>query len=87
MIFPFKSYRKAGVSYGAKEEGYTLATRPSGGVCDGNLLAAAGLPVIDSLGVIGGEIHTSNEYMLLDSLVKRSRLVALFLHKLAVGTL
>lgn len=66
----------------AKEEGYTLETRPSGGICDGNILAAAGLPVIDSLGVIGGELHTSNEYMKIDSLVQRSRLVALFLLKL-----
>lgn len=67
----------------AKEEGYTLFHRPSGGVCDGNLLAEEGLPVIDTLGAIGGEIHTSNEYILIDSLVQRSRLVALFLIKLA----
>lgn len=67
----------------AKEEGYALINRPSGGVCDGNILAEAGLPVIDTLGAIGGEIHTSNEYILIDSLVERSRLVALFLIKLA----
>jgi len=71
----------------ACEEGYSLIQRPSGGVCDGNILRAAGLPVIDSLGVIGGNLHTSNEYMLIDSLVQRSRLVALFLLKLASGGL
>lgn len=63
----------------AKEEGYLLSHRPSGGVCDGNILAAEGLPVIDTLGVIGGDIHTSNEYMLIDSLTQRSRLVGRFL--------
>jgi glutamate carboxypeptidase len=70
----------------AKEEGYTLSLRPSGGVCDGNLLAEEGLPVIDTLGAIGGEIHTANEYIMIDSLVQRSRLAALFLIKLAVRT-
>lgn len=71
----------------AQEEGFALTHRPSGGVCDGNILAAAGLPVIDTLGVVGGDIHTSNEYMRLDSLVERSRLVSLFLIKLAEGAL
>lgn len=69
----------------AKEEGYSLSLRPSGGVCDGNILAEEGLAVIDTLGVIGGEIHTSNEYILIDSLVQRSRLTALFLIKLALS--
>lgn len=69
----------------AKQEGYELIYRASGGVCDGNILAAHGLPVIDTLGVIGAEIHTPNEYMRIDSLVSRARLVALFLMKLAAG--
>ncbi|HEV8050908.1 MAG TPA: hydrolase [Parachlamydiaceae bacterium] len=69
----------------AKDEGYTLIHRPSGGVCDGNILAEEGMPVIDTLGVIGGDIHTSNEYILIDSLVKRSRLIGLFLTRLATG--
>jgi glutamate carboxypeptidase len=71
----------------AKEEGYSLSHRPSGGVCDGNILAEEGVPVIDTLGAIGGEIHTADEYILIDSLVQRSRLVALFLIKLAAGEL
>lgn len=69
----------------ATEEGYELSCRPSGGACDGNLLSQAGLPIIDSLGVIGGGIHTSEEYVLLDSLTSRARLVCLFLIKLAAG--
>lgn len=71
----------------AKEENVNLEHRPSGGACDGNLLAAQGLPVIDSLGVIGNYIHTANEQMLISSLASRARLVALFLLKLACGEL
>ena len=59
--------------------------RESGGVCDGNILAAAGLPTIDTIGVRGGDIHTHHEYLLLDSLISRSKLSALFLMKLAEG--
>lgn len=69
----------------AQEEGEHLTHRPSGGVCDGNILADAGLPVIDSIGGIGGEIHTLNEYLILDSLVFRARLVARFLIHLTLG--
>ena len=63
----------------AQEEGYTLSCRPSGGVSDGNLIAQTGIPVLDTLGAIGGEIHTENEYLLLDSLTSRARLTARFL--------
>lgn len=61
------------------EEGLKLEYRPSGGVCDGNIIAEEGLPVIDTLGVIGGNIHTPEEYVLLDSLTSRTRLVTRFL--------
>lgn len=67
----------------AKEEGFNLEHRPSGGACDGNLLSAHGLPVIDSLGVIGSHIHTTDEQMVISSLVSRTRLITLFLLKLA----
>ncbi|MBS0621542.1 MAG: hydrolase, partial [Verrucomicrobia bacterium] len=55
--------------------------RESGGVCDGNNLAALGLPTIDSLGVRGGGLHSSTEYLEIPSLVERAKLVALFLKK------
>lgn len=71
----------------AQTEGYVLTQRPSGGVCDGNILAEEGMAVIDTLGAIGGNIHTKEEYILVDSLVQRSRLVALFLIRLATGSL
>lgn len=57
----------------------TIHWKPSGGCCDGNNLAAAGLTVIDSLGVRGDFIHTSDEYMLISSLVERAQLTAMIL--------
>ena len=68
-----------------KDLDINLEWKDSGGAADGNRLAAAGLPNIDSLGVLGNHIHSSNEYAILDSLVHRSQLTALFLMKLASG--
>lgn len=51
--------------------GQTLEVKPSGGCCDGNNLAAGGLPNIDSLGVSGGNIHSDQEYFKVSSLVPR----------------
>lgn len=42
--------------------GQTIAWSPSGGVCEGNNLHAAGLPNIDTLGVRGGLIHSPEEF-------------------------
>jgi glutamate carboxypeptidase len=68
-----------------RDLGLSLQWRPTGGACDGNNLAAAGLTTIDSLGVTGGDIHSSDEYILLDSLAERAKLTALLLMKLAAG--
>jgi len=65
--------------------GVPIAWKPTGGVCDGNRLAAAGLPTVDSLGVRGGNIHTDNEFVELASLTERAKLSALFLMRLAAG--
>jgi len=70
-----------------RELGLTIATRPTGGVCDGNKLAAAGLPTIDTLGVRGGGIHGPAEYLVVDSLAERAALVATLLGRLADGSL
>ncbi len=56
---------------------------PSGGCCDGNNIAATGVPVVDTLGVIGGKIHSSDEYIVTESLVERAQLSALLLMTLA----
>ncbi|MFQ5730283.1 MAG: hydrolase [Waddliaceae bacterium] len=65
--------------------GFDLDWKATGGVCDGNTLAGAGLPSIDTLGVVGGNIHTSEEYVIIDSLVERSKLTARFLMQIATG--
>jgi len=62
--------------------GIDITHKPTGGCCDGNNLAAAGLPNIDTLGVRGGAIHTEDEFILLDSLAERSKLSYLLLSKL-----
>jgi glutamate carboxypeptidase len=67
------------------ELGLTIQHKPSGGCCDGNNLAAAGLPNIDTLGVRGGNIHSHEEFMLVDSLTERAKLSALLLLKMADG--
>jgi glutamate carboxypeptidase len=64
-----------------------ITWRPSGGACDGNKLAAAGLPTVDTLGPRGGDLHSSTEYLRLDSLTERAKLTALLLMKLASGEL
>ncbi|HZK82925.1 MAG TPA: hydrolase [Humisphaera sp.] len=68
-----------------KELGLTLGHCRSGGVSDGNQLAAAGLPNLDSLGPRGGRIHSSDEFLLLDSLTERAKLTTLLMLKLASG--
>lgn len=76
----FEAFKQCGT-----ELGQVLTCKPSGGVCDGNILSAAGLPTLDTLGVIGGELHTSNEYLKIKSLKKRAQLTARFLEQLAAG--
>lgn len=56
-----------------------ISWQSTGGVCDGNILAAAGLPTIDTLGVEGGQIHTHEEFLIVDSLTQRAALSALLL--------
>ena len=65
--------------------GQSIRWQPSGGVCEGNNLHAAGLPNIDTLGVIGGDIHSDQEYAWPDSFLERARLSALILSKIASG--
>ncbi|MBV1787052.1 hydrolase [Marinobacterium sp. D7] len=67
--------------------GMALEWKPTGGCCDGNNLAAAGVPNIDTLGVQGGKIHSADEYMLVSSLTERAKLSALILMRLASGEL
>src|SRR5439155_13748914 len=68
-----------------RDLGLVLLHRPSGGASDGNKLAAAGLPAIDSLGPVGGDLHSDREYLRIDSLAERTKFTTLLLLKLASG--
>ena len=60
-----------------------LSFKATGGCCDGNNLAAAGLPNIDTLGVLGDHIHTDKEYMVVNSFTERATLSYLLLNKIS----
>jgi glutamate carboxypeptidase len=65
--------------------GQPITRKASGGVCDGNNIAACGVPVVDTMGVRGGAIHSPDEFMIVPSLEERAKLSALVLHRLATG--
>lgn len=54
--------------------GLDLKFGPSGGVCEGNNLAAAGCPNIDTLGPCGGGLHSDQEFALIPSFAERAKL-------------
>ena len=74
----FKLVAKAGADLGQQ-----IAWQPSGGVCDGNNIAACGVPVVDTMGVRGGKIHSPEEYLIVESLAERAALSALTILRLA----
>jgi glutamate carboxypeptidase len=63
--------------------GQSVAWQPSGGVCDGNNIAACGVPVVDTMGVRGGKIHSMEEFLIAESLSERAALSALTILRLA----
>jgi glutamate carboxypeptidase len=65
--------------------GQSIAWQPSGGVCDGNNIAACGVPVVDTMGVRGGKIHSMEEFLITESLSERAALSALTILRLAEG--
>lgn len=75
----------------AREIGSTLgldiSARPTGGVSDGNNLAAAGLPNLDNLGVHGGAIHSGDEYVYIESMSERAKLSTAMMLSFARGDL
>ena len=60
-----------------------IGWRTTGGVCDGNNIAAAGVPVVDTMGVRGGAIHSTEEFMIVDSLKERAALSATVMMRIA----
>ena len=76
----FALVRRAGADLGQP-----IAWRATGGVCDGNNIAACGVPVIDTMGVRGGAIHSADEFLIVESLAERAALSAVTLLRLAEG--
>ena len=74
----FNLVRQAGADLGQ-----SIAWQPSGGVCDGNNIAACGVPVVDTMGVRGGKIHSMEEFLIAESLAERASLSALTILRLA----
>jgi glutamate carboxypeptidase len=63
--------------------GLEIAWKSTGGVCDGNNIAACGIPVVDTMGVRGGSIHSADEFLITESLVERAQLSTLTLLRIA----
>ncbi len=75
------------VQQAGRDLGQEIGRKDSGGVCDGNNIAACGVPVVDTMGVRGGAIHSEEEYLIPESLGERAALSALVLARLAGGAL
>jgi glutamate carboxypeptidase len=74
----FNLVRQAGADLGQ-----AIGWQASGGVCDGNNIAACGVPVVDTMGVRGGKIHSMEEFLIVESLKERAALSALTIMRLA----
>jgi glutamate carboxypeptidase len=59
--------------------GFELADAATGGASDANTIAGLGVPVLDGLGPVGGNDHSPDEYLELDSIVPRTALLAALL--------
>lgn len=69
----------------AEDLGQRMAFGSTGGVCDGNILQAAGLPTIDTLGVRGGNLHRTDEFIEVASLVERCQLFAVMIARISAA--
>jgi len=67
----FETVRGAGTDLGL-----AIGWSATGGVCDGNNIAACGVPVVDTMGPRGGAIHSADEFLIPDSLAERAALSA-----------
>jgi glutamate carboxypeptidase len=63
--------------------GLPIAWKATGGVCDGNNIAACGVPVVDTMGARGGAIHSTDEFLIPESLPERAALSAVTILRIA----
>ena len=66
----------------SEEFGLPFAARAAGGGSDANLVSAIGVPTLDSLGPVGGNPHTSDEYVIKSSILNSIKVCSLLLAKL-----
>ncbi|WP_404840248.1 M20 family metallopeptidase [Aeromonas media] len=71
------------VEAAAADEGISFNWLEAGGGSDANFTAAAGVPSLDGLGPMGGGFHSEAEFLLLESIEPRIRLLQRVLGKLA----
>ena len=65
------------------EIGRKLTLEGSGGAADASVSAGAGTPTLDGFGIVGGGIHTSDEYAEVESVVPRLYLLSRMVMELA----
>ncbi len=67
----------------ARELGFEVRDIHSGSSSDANLVAAMGIPTLDGLGPVGGAEHSLEEYILMDSIVPRTAMLARLIEKIS----
>jgi glutamate carboxypeptidase len=67
------------------EIGKKLTIESSGGAADASLVAGVGIPVLDGFGIVGGGIHTPEEYAEVESVVPRLYLLSRMLMDLSAN--
>jgi glutamate carboxypeptidase len=77
----------AQVAAAGKAVGLEMVYKDTGGVCEGNNLAASGCANVDTLGPRGGLIHSDQEYAILESFPERVALSLAILYGYASGQL
>lgn len=71
----------------AQRIGFNPGHGTVGGGSDGNFTGALGVPTLDGIGVCGDAFHTTQEHLLVSSLVPRARLMAELMRNLDAGSL
>ena len=69
----------AKITEAAKLEGFDAQWVDAGGGSDGNHIAKEGVPVIDGCAPAGGAFHSDREFLRLDTVEERIRMVTRFL--------
>jgi glutamate carboxypeptidase len=66
----------------AGELDFELKDAATGGASDANTTAALGIPTLDGLGPVGGDDHSVDEWLDLESVVPRTALQAVLIGRI-----